>query len=271
MSHGPEGPSNTRLQKTTSKFLLGTRYLCSNDQRQYTYSKVGRVVPYKLRSRFLYQAHNCINHSGITRMRTHLASYGWEYKNRDIEGYIESCEICVKRKGNYGKHRHWPTGHCKRRKRSFDIINMDFVSMPISKGKRCILTILDSFSCHLNGPFLTQETVQLTPLEDFTASSFACRKYHESYLLTAEPTSQGGVYKNFCDRISITRELHCPWRPQSSSNIERQHRAIKNALFMLCEDRNREWTDILESTTSSMNATINSATGVWRHWVITGR
>ena len=39
------------------------------------------VVPYKLRCRFLYQAHDCIDHSGVTRMRVHLASYWWEYKN----------------------------------------------------------------------------------------------------------------------------------------------------------------------------------------------
>ena len=40
---------------------------------------------------------------------------------------------------------------------------------------------------------------------------------------------------------------------------------------MLCEDRNCEWTDVLESVVSSMNATINSATGVSPHYTITGR
>ena len=44
---------------------------------------------------------------------------------------------------------------------------------------------------------------------------------------------------------------------------------MKNDLYMLCEDRNCEWTDILESVTSSMNATINSATGVSSHYAIT--
>ena len=48
-----------------------------------------------------------------------------------------------------------------------------------------------------------------------------------------------------------------------------QHRTMKNALYMLCEDRNCEWTDLLESVTSSMNATINSATTVSPHYTIT--
>ena len=147
MSHESGRPSNTPLQETSPKFLFGTRYLCSDDQRQCTYTKL--VVPYKLRCRFLYQAHDCSNHSNVTHMRAHLASYWWKFKNCDIEAYIESCEICAKRKGNYGKRRYWATGYCKRGKRPFDIIYVDFVSMPISKGKRYILTILDSFSRHL--------------------------------------------------------------------------------------------------------------------------
>ena len=46
---------------------------------------------------------------------------------------------------------------------------------------------------------------------------------------------------------------------------------MKNALYMLCDDRNCEWTDVIESVISSMNATINSVTGVSPHYTITGR
>ena len=69
--------------------------------------------------------------------------------------------------------------------------------------------------------------------------------------------------------MSITPEVHCPWWPESSGNIERQHRTMKNALYMVCEERNCGWTDILESVTSSKNATINSTTGVSPHNAIT--
>ena len=33
------------------------------------------VVPYKLRTKYLHQAHDCVNHSGISRMQEHLSSY----------------------------------------------------------------------------------------------------------------------------------------------------------------------------------------------------
>ena len=71
--------------------------------------------------------------------------------------------------------------------------------------------------------------------------------------------------------MSLTRYLLYLWRPQSSGDIERQHGTKKNGLFMLCEDRNCEWTDILKSDISSTNATINSATDVSPHCVSTGR
>lgn len=32
------------------------------------------VVPYKLHARYLYQAHDCTNHSGVTRMHEHVSS-----------------------------------------------------------------------------------------------------------------------------------------------------------------------------------------------------
>ena len=46
---------------------------------------------------------------------------------------------------------------------------------------------------------------------------------------------------------------------------------MKNVLYLLCEDRNCEWIDILESVISAMNDTINSAIGVYPHYTITGR
>ena len=109
------------------------------------------VVPNKLRRRFLYQAHDCIIYSGVTRMRAYRVNYWWEYKSRYIEAYVESCEICAKQKGNYGKRRHWPIGHCKQGKRPFDIIYVDLISIPVSKRKGYILAILDSFSRHPAG------------------------------------------------------------------------------------------------------------------------
>ena len=198
-------------------------------------------------------------------MRELLSNYWREFKNRDIKSNVDSCDTCAKCKGNYGKRTRWPIGHCKRGRRPFELIFIDFVTMPNSKGKRYILTILDSFMAI---PCARDRAIN------------AARGLYQFFLRHREipriVSSDRGtrftdeIYKQFSAQMSITQELHCLWRPQSSGNIERQHRTMKNALYMLCEDRSCEWTDILESVTSSMNATINSATGVSPHYAITG-
>ena len=85
-----------------------------------------------------------------THMCELLSNYWWELKNHDIlvKSYVNSCDTCAKCKGNYRKLTHWLIGHCKRGRRPFELVFIDFVTMPNSKGKHYILTILDSFSQH---------------------------------------------------------------------------------------------------------------------------
>ena len=176
----------------------------------------------------------------------------------------------LKRKGNYGMRRNWSTGHCKRGGKPFEVVYIDFVSMPLSKGKRYILTILDSFSRHLMAiPCARDRAIDAAR----GLYQFFLRHREIPRIVSSDRGTHftGEVYKEFCDLTSITREFHCPWRPQSSGNIERQYRTLKNALYMICEDRNCEWTDVLESAVSSMNATANTATGASPHYIITGR
>ena len=139
--------------------------------------------------------------------------------------------------------------------------------MPNSKGKRYILIILDSFSRH----FTTIPCTRYRAIDTARGLyQFFLRHREIPCIVSSDRGTHvtGEVYKQFCAQMSIIQELHCSWRPLSSRNIERQHRTMKNALYMLCEDRISEWTDILESVTSSMNATIISATGVPPHYAI---
>ena len=90
----------------------------------------------------------------------------------------------------------------------------------------------------------------------------------DSCLLTAGLSSQGrciricaGWYQSH--KSYITPGGH---RARVTSN---DNCTMKNALFVFCEDRNCEWTNVIESVISSMNATSNWATGVHTlcdHW-----
>ena len=142
----PDDHRGVLLRKHLNQFFLepGTSVLMIRDSNH----SPKLVVPYKLRTSYLHQAYEGTNHSGVTRMRGLLSNYWWEFKNRDIKSYVDSCDTCAKCKCNYGKRTLWPIGHCKRGRRPFELVFIYFVTMPNSKGKRYILNILNSFSWH---------------------------------------------------------------------------------------------------------------------------
>ena len=197
----PDDHRTPIYKKLIDKFFLelGTSVLMVRDS---THSP-RLVVPYKLHSRFLYQAHDCINHSGIIRMKELLSSYWWEFKNRDIETYVNSCSTCARCKGNYGKRVRWPIGHCKRGKRPFDLVFINFVTMPNSEGKRYILTILDSFSRHFTAIPCTRDRAIDTARGMY---QFFLRHREIPRIVSSDRSTHftGEVYRQFCNQISIT-------------------------------------------------------------------
>lgn len=228
------------------------------------------VIPTSLRPTFLHKAHEMMNHSGTKRTEQHLQDFWWERKLEDIKSYVDSCITCAKRKGNYGRKPKWNIGHCRRGTRPFEIVYVDFVHMPQSKGKRYILTMLDSYSRN----FMAIPCARDRAIDAARGLYMMFLRHRERPKIVSSDRGThftGEVYRNFCDFMGIKQELHCPWRPQSSGNIERQHRTMKNALFMLCEERKCDWTEVLESVISNMNSMINRSTGVSPHFVVTGR
>ena len=257
MSYGPQRPSDFHLQETYQQILFGTRYFRPDGQRHYTLTKVDRAIQ-TLQQIFI---------SGIwlhqpLRHHSHEGTPIQLFKNRDIKTYVNSWSTCARCKGNYGKRVHWPIDHCKQGKRPFDLFFIDFVTIPNSKGKHYILAILDGFIRYFTAIICTRDYAidAARGLYQFFLGlyQFFLGDREIARIVSSDCGTHftGEVYRQFCNQMSITQELHCPWRPQSSGNIEWQHRTMKNALYMLCEDRNCEWTDVLESVVSSMNATI---------------
>ena len=74
----PDDHRAALLRKHLNQFFLepGTSVLMIRDNNNST----KLVVPYKLRTRYLHQAHEGTNHSRVTRMRELLSNYWWELK-----------------------------------------------------------------------------------------------------------------------------------------------------------------------------------------------
>ena len=58
------------------------------------------VIPKKMISILVHNAHDLMGHQGISRMRSCLAYYYWPGKDNDITEYVDTCVICAQRKSN---------------------------------------------------------------------------------------------------------------------------------------------------------------------------
>ena len=232
--------------------------------------KYQMVIPYHMRYHMLTSAHNDCNHNGVSRMQVLLNTVWWESKSDDIRHWCSSCNQCSRRKGRYGMRQTWPDGHLQRGSKPFDVVYLDFIQMPMSKGKRYCLTLECAFSRY----------VMVIPTAHDRAVD-ACNGLYQLYLQhrcipRMVSTDRGthfsaALFNEFCTMMGSTLKLHCPWRPQSTGNLERQHRTLKNAVFIVCNGDVSKWTDVISAVVSNMNAIPNAATGVSAHEVVTGR
>ena len=230
------------------------------------------VVPGKMYKNLLYMAHNQNGHFGRERVKEFLDEFWWPYKLDDIINYVNSCVVCCKRKGVNNRSAKPPLGHLLRGEKPFDMLYIDFVHMPSSNsGQKYILTILDSFSRYL----IAVPTTRDRPVD---AANAILREVIFRTGLTPRIISSdrgthftGEVFREMCRSFHIEQKLHCSWHPESSGNVERCHRTLKNAIFAITNERNCDWLSVLPQCVHAMNISKNAATGVSPHFVVYGR
>ncbi len=70
--------------------------------------------------------------------------------------------------------------------------------------------------------------------------------------------------------LKIKWNLHCPYRPQASGQVERSNRTIKTRLSKMHQE-GVPWVEALPAVLCSMRASPNRSVGLSPHEIITGR
>ena len=229
------------------------------------------IVPRSLISSYLFQAHDQLGHCGHTRMREYLKHFYWPNKAQDIIDYVNSCMICARRKGNYGHHSKPHIGHCNRGQRPFSHLVIDFVGpLECSNGKKYICTILCSFT-----RFFAAYATRADGAIDASKSlvDFITRHRVTPVSIGSDRGSHfvGATFQNTLKSFGIRHAMHVAWRPQSTGNLERCHRVLKNSIFAVCAQTNAKWSTVLDHVVSNMNATCNTTTKCSPHYAVYGR
>lgn len=204
----------------------------------------GRMRPYiplQLRRPIFARLHN-ISHPGTRASRRLVTSrYFWPSMNKDINNWVAQCLDCQKAKVS----RHVKSGVQKIHipKGRFEHIHMDIVGpLPVSKGYRYILTIVDR----------TSRWPEAYPLKDITAGTVASaflREYIPRFGVPLQITTDQGtqftsaIFKELSDFLGINRILTTAYHPQSNGLVERFHRQLKAAI--LARGNSLNWSDEL--------------------------
>ena len=229
------------------------------------------IVPRSLIASYLFQSHDQLGHCGHIRMREYLRHFYWPGKADDIINYVNSCIICARRKGNYGHQCKPHIGHCNRGQRAFSHLVMDFVGpLENSHGKRYICTILCSFT-RFFAAYATKSDGAIDASKSLVDFITRHRVTPESIGSDRGSHFVGSVFQHTLQSFGIRHQLHVAWRPQSTGNLERCHRVLKNSLFAVCTQTNAKWSTVLDQVTSNMNATYNTTTKKSPHYAVYGR
>ena len=234
---------------------IATGLLCSRSTRG-----VQLIVPDVMISGLLFAAHDNLAHAGMERVRGYLAPYFWPGKKADIYNYVRSCLSCTRVKGTEGQ-RKIRSGRNLKGESKFDIIYLDYVTMPAESGYRYCLTLIDAFTRFLCVWPLRSNSARDTSrcLVNFVAQHRIIPRVISSDRGTH---FTGQLFREVCNALNIKQNLHVSWRPQSTGILERQHRTLKNALYIAAKERQSPWHQVLPMVVSSLNATFNSATKV---------
>ena len=227
------------------------------------------VVPSSYRKFILHAAHDQLGHAGYDRMVCNLQTFIWEGMNDDIKHYLASCESCVRRKGRYG-HRPQTQGHNLRGRKPFDVLYVDFIQMPTARGLKYCLTVMDSFSKYGEAYPSSHDRA----IDAARGLSRFITRYGVAPKLVSSDRGRhfiSSVFTETCKLLGVATKLHVAYNPQSCALLERWHRTLKSALFIVCKERNCLWPDVLDYTVQALNANYNAATKTSPFYCVFGR
>ena len=228
------------------------------------------VLPHTLVKKYLTICHDKNGHGGLKNTLYHLRHLWWQGKPDDVTNWVQTCEPCLRKKGDYAQKAKQTVGHIAKTSRPFESLNIDFVHLPkSSRGKSYALTIMCNFS-----RFLTAIPTVRDRAQDATE---ALTQFFLQYGTPKTIGSDRGlhfmnaVFANLCDALKINHQIHCAWRPQSSGNVERCHRTIKNTMWIMVNDLKIDWEQALPYAVRAFNCAPNAATGVSPYFAVYGR
>lgn len=228
------------------------------------------VVPEALQKPIIKLYHDYAHVSATKTAQLIQTQFWWQGMMADIERWCNTCMVCATI--NQGKPGRTNLRRPEPPKGPWESLQLDFIGpLPSTKGGyRYCLVIIDKFS----------KWVEAIPTRNNTANTVARVIANQIIPLWGAPIQiesdqgthfTGQVMKNMCKMLNIKQRLHVSYRPQSSGNVERVNRTIKENIAKQIAQHQNRWIDVLPTVLTVLRATPSKATGISPYELMTGR
>ena len=225
------------------------------------------VAPQNLLPYLATQLHS-LGHVGVEKMRNRFSQVWWNPKFTGVaKDVVKRCVTCMK--NNHDRKVKLPMLKVPAPPGPFRCLQVDYITLPACKGYRDVLVVIDKFS----------RWIEAYPARRGTAAHTAkvlVKDFIPRYGLPDQICSDNGshftgaVCAEVCRMLNIEWSFHCPYHPQSSGQVERANRTLKERLAKMHQE-GTPWVDALPIALSSMRATHNKDVGLSPYEVVFGR
>ena len=225
------------------------------------------VAPQSLLPYLATQIHS-LGHVAVEKMRHRFGQVWWSPKfNAAAKDIVRRCATCLK--NNHDRKVKLPMLKVPAPPGPFRCLQVDYITLPPCKGYREVLVVVDKFS----------RWIEAYPVRRATAANTAkvlVKDFIPHYGLPDQICSDNGTHFTgaVCAEVSrmlnITWSFHCPYHPQSSGQVERANRTLKERLAKMHQE-GTPWVDAMPIALCSMRATFNKDVGLSPYEVVFGR
>jgi transposase InsO family protein len=231
------------------------------------------VLPSSRATAVLREAHDGVSgaHLGVTKTLHKVRErFYWPHMQRDIQQWINSCDVCARAKGPHVKTRGplqtYNVGA------PFERCAMDVIGpFPESqRGNRCALIVSDYFTKWVEVfPIPNQEAVTVA---DCLVNGWVSR-----YGVPLELHSDQGrnfesaVMTELCARLGIHKTRTTPLHPQSDGMVERFNRTLEQHLQKVVSQNQRDWDEHIPLFLLAYRSSVHNSTQLSPARLVFGR
>ena len=242
------------LQSTTTNLQLTPSKIDNSDISIYSDISQGYIRPYiplEFRRKIFDNIHNLSHPSGRATKKLIQKKYVWPNMNKNIILWARTCIACQKSKVT--RHVHNVPCHISVPDERFSHVHMDIIGpLPISRGFRYCLTIIDSFS----------RWPEAVPIIDTSAETIVdafyriwIARFGSPAKITTDRGSQfeSAIFKAFTNLIGCKKLRTTAYHPSSNGMVERWHRSLKAAIMCYATT---DWVNVLPSVLLGLRTSV---------------